>query len=87
MTRKRHPERVIEDALRYAESRGWRVEPSRSHAHSWGKMYCPHMGPGWRCGEFCITSIWSTPRSSVNHARQILRVVDGCDAAEDGVDQ
>jgi hypothetical protein len=41
-------------------------------------MYCPHNDPGCRCGEFCITVIWGTPKSPENHARQIKRVVDGC---------
>ena len=31
-----------------------------------------------RCGEFCITSIWSTPKNSGNHARALRRVVDHC---------
>lgn len=29
-------------------------------------------------GEFCISSIWSTPRNAENHAKQIRRVVDNC---------
>jgi hypothetical protein len=41
-------------------------------------MFCPHNDPECRCGEFCITSIWGTPRNAENHARQIRRVVDGC---------
>jgi hypothetical protein len=41
-------------------------------------MYCPHNDPECRCGEFCIASIWSTPRRPENHARQIERIVDGC---------
>jgi len=78
MSRKRHPDRTIEEALAYAESQGWRVEGLGPRAHGWGKMYCPHNDPGCRCGEFCITVIWGTPRSPENHARQIKRVVDGC---------
>jgi hypothetical protein len=41
-------------------------------------MYRPHNDPGRRCGEVCITVILGTPRSPVNHARQIKGVVDGC---------
>ncbi len=76
MTRKSHPKKEVEDALRYAESRGWRVEVGGSHA--WGKMYCPYNRALCRCGEFCITSIWSTPKNPANHGKQLRRVVDNC---------
>lgn len=78
MSRRRHPDNAIEDALTYAESRGWRIACAGPRAHCWGRMYCPTPDPDCRCGEFCITSIWSTPRAPVRHARQIRRVVDGC---------
>lgn len=45
---------------------------------------------GWRgnrfcrCGEFCITSIWSTPKNSVSHARALRRVVENCSLREEG---
>ncbi len=76
MARKRHPKKEIEAALRYAESHGWQVEVGGSH--SWGKIYCPYNDKDCRCGEFCVSSIWSTPRNLVNHANQIKRVVDNC---------
>ncbi|HIJ21781.1 MAG: hypothetical protein HON68_10285 [Gammaproteobacteria bacterium] len=76
MQRNKHPNKEIEKALQYAEQHGWRVESGGSHA--WGKIYCPTNNSECRCGEFCITSIWSTPRNAVNHARQIYRVVDHC---------
>jgi len=41
MSRRRHPDRTIEQALAYAESQGWRVEGLEPRAHGWGKMYCP----------------------------------------------
>jgi hypothetical protein len=74
--RTRHPKKEIEVALRHAESAGWRVEPGGSHA--WGRMYCPYKDSEGRCGEFCITSIWSTPKNLSNHARQLKRVVAKC---------
>jgi hypothetical protein len=43
-----------------------------------GRMYCPYNDRECRCGEFCITSIWSTPRNAVSHARLLQRVVDNC---------
>jgi hypothetical protein len=76
MARPRHPKKEVEEALAYAESRGWRVEVGGSHA--WGRIYCPYDDSECRCGEFCIASIWSTPRNPGNHARQIRRLVDGC---------
>lgn len=41
-------------------------------------MKCPYNDKECRCGEFCRASIWSTPKSPTNHARQIRRVVDNC---------
>ena len=76
MSRKSHPKKEVEEALRYAEENKWRVEFGGSHA--WGKIYCPYKDKECRCGEFCIASIWSTPKSAGNHARQIRRVVDNC---------
>ena len=76
MARKQHPKHEVELALRHAEQHGWRVQQGGSHA--WGRMYCPYNNDACRCGEFCITSIWSTPRNAGSHARQLLRVVDNC---------
>ena len=76
MSRAKHPKKEVEDALRHAEEHGWRIEVGGSHA--WGRMYCPYNDPECRCGEFCITSIWSTPKDAGNHARQLKRVVDNC---------
>ncbi|MEL7668407.1 MAG: hypothetical protein AAGU73_09450 [Actinomycetota bacterium] len=78
MTRYRHPKRTIEDALQYAESKGWRVVPSGGSSHAWGRLYCPHDNPECRCGQHCVTSIASTPRVPEDHAAQIRRRVDGC---------
>lgn len=76
MRRRAHPSKEIEAALRHAESEGWLVEPGGGHA--WGRLYCPYNSAECRCGDFCITSIWSTPRSEGNHARALRRVVDHC---------
>jgi len=76
MSRARHPKKEVEKALRHAEAQGWRIEVSGSHA--WGRMYCPYNDVECRCGEFCIASIWSTPKNPGNHARQLKRVVDNC---------
>lgn len=76
MSRAKHPKKEVEEALRHAEGHGWRIEIGGSHA--WGRMYCPYNDPECRCGEFCITSIWSTPKNAGNHARQLKRVIDNC---------
>lgn len=76
MARSPHPKAEVEDALRHAESQGWRIVSVGSHC--WGRMYCPNRDDACRCGEYCITSIWGTPRNSGNHARQLRRVVDHC---------
>ncbi|MDI9244537.1 hypothetical protein [Marinobacter sp. CHS3-4] len=76
MPRKRHSNKDIEDALTHAESQGWRIEKGRGHA--WGRMYCPFNDADCRCGEFCVASIWSTPKNAQNHAKQIRRIVDNC---------
>ncbi len=76
MARATHPKKEVEEALRYAEDNKWRVE--LGGAHAWGKIYCPYNDDECRCGEFCIASVWSTPKSPGNHARALKRVVDNC---------
>ncbi|MCU1736330.1 MULTISPECIES: hypothetical protein [unclassified Pseudomonas] len=72
----RHPIKEIENVLRYAEEFGWRIKVGGSHA--WGRMYCPFNSGLCRCQDHCITSIWSTPRDLISHARNLQRVVDAC---------
>ena len=76
MARQRHPNKEIEAALGHAEAEGWKVELASGHA--WGRLYCPWNDRECRCGDFCIVSVWSTPRNPVAHARQIRNVVDNC---------
>jgi hypothetical protein len=93
MSRRSHPKSEIEAALASAEQNGWRVELGGSHAwgkiycpyndQECGKCVLgvsPSEAPFQerRCGMFCITSIWSTPKNAGNHAKQIRRVVDNC---------
>jgi hypothetical protein len=79
MVRATHPKKEVESALRYAEANGWRVEVDGSHA--WGRIYCPYNSSDCRCGQFCVTSVWSTPSNAGNHAKAIRRVVDNCTAS------
>ncbi|WMD23642.1 hypothetical protein RAS12_04440 [Achromobacter seleniivolatilans] len=76
MVRPLHPKKEIESALRQAERQGWRVKQSIGHA--WGRIYCPYNDEDCRRGEFCIASVWSTPKSADGHARALRRVVDQC---------
>ncbi|MBP0021367.1 MAG: hypothetical protein J7647_27905 [Cyanobacteria bacterium SBLK] len=76
MVRKTHSKLEVENALKYVEQNGWRVDVGGSHA--WGKIYCPYNDKECRGGIFCIASIWSTPKNAGNHAKQIRRVVDNC---------
>ena len=71
MPRPRHPDKHIEQAVRYAESLGWQWQVSSGHA--WGRLFCPEA-----TREGCIVSVWSTPRIPENHARHIRREVDLC---------
>ena len=71
MSRSRHPNKHIAQAVQDAEAAGWRVVPSGGHA--WGRLLCPDGTP-----DGCIVGVWSTPRAPENHARQITRAVRRC---------
>ncbi|MDD1959500.1 MAG: hypothetical protein WCC62_02120 [Pseudomonas capeferrum] len=76
MSRPSHAKKEVEQALTHAELQGWRVVVGGGHC--WGRMYCPFNDTDCRCAEFCITSVWSTPKNPGNFARQLRRVVDNC---------
>jgi hypothetical protein len=71
MPRSRHPNKDIEAAIKYAESRGW--EWIRTASHGWGVFYCRH-----RARDGCQMTVQSTPRVPRNHADQIRKEVDNC---------
>lgn len=74
MSRKRHPNKEIEQAVCHAESKGWTFRTASGHA--WGVLRCPRNDTVCRCGTFCSTSVYSTPRNPESHARGIRRAVD-----------
>ncbi|MEW9679643.1 hypothetical protein [Pseudomonas sp. TE50-2] len=76
MVRPLHPNKEVEQSLTHAEARGWKVTVRGGHC--WGRIYCPNNDRECRCGEFCITSVWSTPRNPGTFARQLRRIVDNC---------
>lgn len=73
MSRKKHPNKEIEMAIRYAKFQGWHYKPTGNSAHAWGRLVCPLQ---MRAG--CMMSIWSTPRNPYAHAEQITRKIDQC---------
>ena len=71
--RSKHPNKDIEEAIKYAEDHGWAYKDAGKSAHAWGRLLCPlHTREGHKM------SIWSTPRNAFNHAQQIRRQVDKC---------
>lgn len=73
MSRNKHPNKEIEEAIQYAEENGWRYKKSGNSSHTWGKLLCPLQER-----EGHSISIWSTPKNPGNYARQIRRAVDRC---------
>ena len=72
--RPKHPNKIIEAAIKYAEAKKWRYQSAGRSAHAWGRLLCPLADR-----EGHAMSIWSTPRNAENHARQIRRNVDACE--------
>lgn len=73
MARKRHTKKVVEEAVAYAEERGWGFSKASGHTHVRGSLRCPHEG---RDG--CTIFVYSTPRVPHDHAEQIRKRVDRC---------
>lgn len=73
MARPVHPDKHIENAVSFAESKGWRFVAAGKSSHAWGRLFCPSGQPGG-----CKLSVASTPRNGMNHARSIIRRVNAC---------
>jgi len=71
MSKPRHPNKNIEEAIQYAESKGWHYFKTGDSSHAWGRLLCRKRGG-------CCMSIWSTPKVEENHAKQIRRNVNKC---------
>jgi hypothetical protein len=69
----RHPNKHIREAIKYAETRGWRFQKASGHAHIFGELLCPFAARGG-----CIIRVFSTPRVPEEHAARIRREVDAC---------
>jgi len=73
MPRPVHPDKDIEAAVSFAETRSWRYDKPGKSSHCWGKLLCP----GGRSG--CPTMfVYSTPRSGFGHAKDIRRRANAC---------
>lgn len=77
MSRKPHPKKDVEKALKDAENQGWDVEDETGH---WGRMFCPNYKLDDKCrgGLFCRFSISGTPKNTGNHVKQIRSVFERC---------
>lgn len=65
----RHPNKHIQAAIEYAESKGWTIRPGGHY----GVLTCP---AGERFA--CRYSVAGTPRVPENEAKRIRRKVDKC---------
>jgi hypothetical protein len=74
MSRSRHTDKDVEDAVSYAESKGWIY---RKMGH-WGRLFCAHAD---RDG--CQFGVNGTPKNGGTHAKQIRRAVDRCPHKEE----
>jgi len=69
---KKHPNKHIQAAIEYAVAHEWVFTPSKK-GHAFGRLKC-----GTPTHKEHVMSVWSTPRNSENHAKQIYRMVDRC---------
>ncbi|WP_074401185.1 hypothetical protein [Morganella psychrotolerans] len=72
---KRHPDKHIQSAIEYALLQGWVWIPAGNSAHAFCRLRCGSPGEKHRLHQM---SVWSTPRSPENHAKQIIKKVDSC---------
>lgn len=68
---KEHPDKHIRAAIDYALAQGWIFHPGGKSAHCFGRLIC-----GTAHHPEHMMSIWSTPAVPINHARQLIRMVD-----------
>ncbi|WP_156656722.1 hypothetical protein [Morganella psychrotolerans] len=69
---KRHPDKHIQSAIEYALLQGWVWISGGNSAHAFCRLRCSSPAEKHRLHQM---SVWSTPRSPENHAKQIIRKV------------
>ncbi|MGJ0479092.1 hypothetical protein [Pantoea agglomerans] len=72
---KKHPNKHIQAAVDYALKNAWVWVPPGDSAHCFCKLRCGNPADEHRDHQM---SVWSTPRSPENHAKQVRRKVDHC---------
>nr|WP_314267714.1 hypothetical protein [uncultured Moellerella sp.] len=72
---KKHPNKHIQAAIEYALIRGWIWVPPGNSSHAFCRLRCGTLEYEHQAHQF---SVWSTPLSPENHAKQIWRKVDKC---------
>lgn len=85
MSRPKHTDDDIEQALQSAEALNWDFIKSGPRAHPFGKLRCPYNDQ--KCengGQVCQVSVWSTPRRPTKHAQQLSKFVQKCERADRG---
>ncbi|CAH3411882.1 hypothetical protein AI2711V1_1396 [Raoultella ornithinolytica] len=70
---KEHPDKHIRAAIDYTLVQVWIFHPGGKSAHCFGRLIC-----GMAHHPEYMMSIWSTPAVPINHARQLIRMVDRC---------
>jgi len=70
---KKHPNKQIRAAIEAAIEAGWQVDEAGKSAHCFCRLRC-----GIPEHKDHMMSVWSTPTSPENHAKQILRKIKQC---------
>ncbi|MDO4223790.1 MAG: ribulose bisphosphate carboxylase small subunit [Acinetobacter sp.] len=69
---KYHPNKEISQAIEYALNHGWHMVESGKSSHCYCRLRCNFAHSSHQM------SVWSTPKSTENHAKQIIRKVNEC---------
>ena len=69
---KKHPNKHINEAIEYAVKNGWDVVETGNSGHAFCRLKC---NKGHSEHQM---SVWSTPRSPENHAKQIKAKIKQC---------
>ena len=72
---RKHSKKEVAEVIEYAIKNGWSFVPPEGHA--FGILRCP-TNKKCRNGHYCQLSVYSTPKSSLNHARRIKDAIDNC---------
>ena len=68
----KHPNKHIRSAIEFAEQHGWQVIKAGKSTHAFCRLRCTKGHSEHQM------SVWSTPKSPENHAKQIIRKVKEC---------